>query len=192
MRAVIPHEVEVQPLTAERWPDLEQLFTRCGWSSGCWCMTWRVPRSQFTRQGREGNKHAMRALVDAGEVPGLLAYIVGHAVGWCAVGPREAFPVLGRSPVLKPVDDAAVWSVVCFVIASAFRRQGLSAVMLRAALEYAQAHGARIVEGYPVDRPAHLPAVITPTGAASTFRAAGFREALRRTPDRPIMRYTIE
>jgi GNAT superfamily N-acetyltransferase len=187
-----PHDVEVHPLTAERWPDLERLFARCGWCSGCWCMSWRVPRSQFTRQGGQGNKQALKNIVDSGDVPGLLAYIAGDPAGWCSVGPREVYTVLGRSPVLKPIDDAPVWSIVCFAIASPFRRQGLTAVLLRAAIAYAKAHGARIVEGYPVDRPAGLPPLLTPTGAASTFRAAGFREVLRRTPDRPIMRYTIE
>jgi GNAT superfamily N-acetyltransferase len=155
-------------------------------------MAWRVSRSQFARQGRDGNKHALRALVDAGDVPGLLAYVAGEAAGWCAVGPREVFPVLGRSPVLRPIDDIPVWSVVCFAVASPFRRQGLSAALLRAAIAYAHAHGARFLEGYPVDRPAGEPAILTPTGAASTFRAAGFREVGRRTPDRPILRYTIE
>jgi len=48
------------------------------------------------------------------------------------------------------------------------------------------------VERYPVDPPADSGPLITPTGAASIFRAAGFREVIRRTPDRPIMRYTIE
>jgi hypothetical protein len=48
------------------------------------------------------------------------------------------------------------------------------------------------MEGYPVDPPADSRPLITPTGAASIFRAAGFREVIRRTPDRPIMRYTIE
>ena len=32
----------ISPLTAERWPTLEDLFGRAGASNGCWCMYWRI------------------------------------------------------------------------------------------------------------------------------------------------------
>jgi GNAT superfamily N-acetyltransferase len=97
------------------------------------------------------------------------------------------------------VDDQPVWSVVCFFTARRFRRQGLTVQLLRAAVEYAARHGARIVEGYPVEpKPkggAEKPSVPAPfayTGLASAFRQAGFVEVLRRSETRPIMRYSIQ
>lgn len=184
-------EIEVYPRTPERWSALEQLFTECRECQNCWCMAWRIPRSTFGRQAGGGNRNALHSIVDAGTVPGLLGYKAGHPVGWCAIGPRSMFPVLDRSPILKPVDDTPVWSIVCFYVARRCRRQGLSVWMLRSALAYAAAHGATIVEGYPFDPPGAMRNAWAFTGLASAFRTVGFTEVLRRSAQRPIMRYVL-
>jgi hypothetical protein len=65
--------------------------------------------------------------------------------------------------------------------------------LLRAAIDYAREHGAKIVEGYPIDAKSNnLPPVSSFTGTASAFKEAGFVEVLRRSERRPIMRYAIE
>lgn len=119
-------DVECHPLTPDRFCHLERLFGPRGACGGCWCMWWRLSRSQFAEGKGEGNRLALRRLVEEDEVPGLLAYAQGEPVAWCALGPREAYPALERSRVLKRVDDAAVWSVVCFFVAKPFRRRGLT------------------------------------------------------------------
>jgi len=140
----------------------------------------------------EGNRLAMKALVESGRVPGILAYSGGVPVGWCSVSPREEFGALARSRVLRPVDDAPVWSVVCFFVGKAHRRRGLTVALLRAAVDYAAAHGAAIVEGYPTEpKKADAPAVFLYTGTVSAFRKAGFVEVARRSTSRPIMRYIV-
>lgn len=153
-------------------------------------MWWRIKRSEFEKGQGEGNRLAMQAIVASGEVPGLLAYRAGEPVAWCSVAPREAFPVLDRSPVLKRVDDLPVWSVVCFFFARRYRAKGLSSVLLKAAVDYAVSQGAKIVEGYPIEpKKRDAPAIYAFTGMASTFRKAGFVEVARRSPSRPILRY---
>ena len=127
--------------------------------------------------------------MDSGKVPGLLAYVGGDPIGWCAVAPRTAYPVLQRSRVLKPVDNEPVWSVACFFIARPYRGRGVSVKLLEAAARYARKRGARIVEGYPIEpRRGKVPDVFAWTGLAPAFRKAGFEEVLRRSPTRPIMR----
>jgi GNAT superfamily N-acetyltransferase len=178
-----------RPLTPARWGDLEQLFGANGACGGCWCMWWRLARSEFQRQKGEANKEAFRALLDAGEVPGVLAYEGGRPVGWCAVAPRESYPALGRSRVLKPVDEQPVWSVTCFFVAKDKRRQGLTVRLLRAAVDHVRRQGGRVVEGYPVEPKAGpMPAAFAWTGLAAAFRKAGFVECARRSETRPIMR----
>src|SRR5262245_38185484 len=103
--------LECHPLTAGRWADLEQLFGERGACGGCWCMVWRLPRKQWEAQKGAGNREALRALVEGGEAPGLLGYLDGRPVGWCAVAPRPNYPALARSRVLAPVDEEPVWSV---------------------------------------------------------------------------------
>jgi GNAT superfamily N-acetyltransferase len=152
-------------------------------------MTWRLSSAEFARLKGEGNRRALRALVDSGEPPGLLAYVGDEPAGWCAVAPRDAYPRLDRSRVLARVDDRAVWSVSCFYVAKPFRRSGLSLALLEAAVAHARTRGARIVEGYPVEpRTGAMPDVFAWTGLASTFRSAGFREVARRSASRPILR----
>jgi len=121
--------------------------------------------------------------------PGIIAYAGGEPVGWCAAAPRDSYPVLDRSRVLKRIDDEPVWSVVCFFIAKHFRRRGLTVELLRAAVRHAARRGARIVEGYPVEpRKGAMPDAFAYTGLAAAFRRAGFTEAARRSETRPIMR----
>ena len=84
----------VHPATPERWPDIERLFGPNGACAGCWCMWWRLGRRDFERQKGEGNRAALRRLVESGGVPGLLAYQGGLPVGWCALSPRADLPVL--------------------------------------------------------------------------------------------------
>jgi GNAT superfamily N-acetyltransferase len=184
--------VAFHPLTPERWHDLEALFGERGAYGGCWCMWWRLTRSQFEKQKGEGNKKALKAIVDSGQIPGLLAYAKGEPIAWCSVGPRETYPALERSRVLKRIDDEPVWSIVCFFVAKPFRRHGLMAQLLRAAVDYAREHGAKIVEGYPVEsKGARLSGFEGFTGVVSVFREAGFVEVLRRSEKRPIMRYLV-
>jgi GNAT superfamily N-acetyltransferase len=181
-----------QALTPERWNDLEKLFGERGACGGCWCMWWKMRRSEFhERKGKE-NKKAFKRIVAAGEVPGIIAYSDGEPVGWCALAPREKYPLLENSRTLKRVDDQPVWSVVCFFVAKPFRGQDVTKKLLEAALEYARKQGAKIVEGYPVDpKRKPMPAAFAYTGLESAFRAVGFAEVHRRSDTRPIMRYLL-
>jgi len=191
LNQVSPQDLEFHPLTSERWSDLEMLFGKQGACGGCWCMWWRSTRPQFNKQKGEGNKRALKKIVDSGEVPGIIAYAHDQPVAWCSVAPRESYPALERSRVLKRIDEEPVWSVVCFFVAKHFRGRGVTVPLLRGAVEHAKKHGATIVEGYPVDPKKPMSAAFLFTGVASVFRKAGFVEVLRRSETRPIMRYLV-
>ncbi|MFQ5890859.1 MAG: GNAT family N-acetyltransferase [Gemmatimonadota bacterium] len=177
------------PLTRERWSDFERLFGERGAVGGCWCMWWRLEHSEYEANKGMANRHAMKAIVEAGDPPGILAYSGEEPVGWCAVAPRESYPRLARSRILKPIDDTPVWSVTCLFIDKRFRGRGLSVALLEAACGYVRDRGGRVLEGYPVEpRNPPMPPVFAATGIASAFRAAGFAEVARRSETRPIMR----
>jgi len=187
-----PLKLKFRPLTKARCPDLEKLFGERGACGGCWCMWWRLKRSDFMRQRGEQNRKALKRIVESGEVPGILAYAGGQPIGWCSVSPREVYPALERSRVLKRVDDKPVWSVVCFFVNKRFRRKGLALKLLEAAVEYAAKQGGSIVEGYPIEAGAiRMADAFAYTGLASAFRKAGFAEVLRRSESRPVMRYVV-
>ncbi|HEY0070782.1 MAG TPA: GNAT family N-acetyltransferase [Chloroflexia bacterium] len=189
----VPQGLSTTPLSVENWSDLERLFGVRGACGGCWCAWWLLPRKQYEAQKGEGNKQAMRARVESGEVPGLLGYLDGEPVAWCAVQPREAYPTLERSRTLARVDERLVWSVVCLFVARRHRRRGLSVQMLLGAVEHARREGATIVEGYPVEpRSDSMPDAFAWTGTSAAYRSAGFVEVARRSETRPIMRYFIQ
>jgi GNAT superfamily N-acetyltransferase len=180
--------IEFYPLTPDRWRDLEELFGERGACGGCWCMWWRLSRAEFQKQKGLRNKRAFHQIVKHGPPPGLLGYSNGRPIAWCALAPRESYPTLERSRILKPVDERPVWSVVCLFVAKSFRKSGVSVRMLAAAADYAHKQGARIIEGYPVEPRGPMADVFVYTGLASAFRKAGFDEATRRSKTRPIMR----
>jgi GNAT superfamily N-acetyltransferase len=156
-------------------------------------MWWRLNRAQFMQQRGDANRKALKNIVDAGKLIGILAYAEGEPVGWCAVAPRESYPTLERSRTLKRVDDNPVWSVVCFFVSKQWRKKGVTGQLLQAAVDYVKKQGGKIVEGYPVEpKKARIADPFAFTGIASTFRKAGFTEILRRSETRPIMRYIIK
>jgi GNAT superfamily N-acetyltransferase len=185
-------KLQVHPLTPERWGDLEKLFGPRGACAGCWCMYWRLPRSEFNAGKGDGNREAFRRLVASGRVPGILAYDGDEPVGWCAVEPRQQYPGLGRSRVLRPVDDTPVWSVTCLFVRRDHRRTGVSVELLRGAVGHVRRQGGRVVEGYPVEPASGQTAdAFAYTGLVSAFRRAGFTEVARGSPVRPIMRRKV-
>lgn len=184
----------ITPLVPERWDDFVALFGPRGACGGCWCMAWRLGAREFEAGKRgatagAGNRRAMQRRVQRGPPPGLLAYHDGVPVGWVSVAPRGEFKRLENSRVLKPLDDVAVWSVSCLYLAKGARRQGLSSRLLRAAAEFAFAHGAPAVEGYPViPKQREMPAVFAWTGIEASFQNAGWTRAGAWSPTRPIWR----
>jgi GNAT superfamily N-acetyltransferase len=156
-------------------------------------MWWRITRAEFERNRSPGNKAAMREVVDLGQIPGILAYQNGEPVGWCSIAPRDDFASLNRSPVLRPIDDQPVWSIVCFYVDRKHRGQGLLEALARSAVKYAAQHGARIVEAYPTrPRGKSLSEVSSFMGIPKVLERAGFKQVAQPSEAKLIMRYTIE
>ncbi|NIS82657.1 MAG: GNAT family N-acetyltransferase [Anaerolineales bacterium] len=185
--------MEFHPLTPDRWEDFERLLGKRGAYGGCWCMWWRLKRREFEAQQGNGNKQAMKDIVKSGVVPGILLYRDGEPAGWCSVAPREQYGALERSPVLRRVDDAPVWSIVCFFVGKDHRNQGVARQLIRAAIEYVRSQGGKVIEAYPTQpRTERLPPISSFMGVPSLYAKEGFVEVSRPSPSRVIMRYHFE
>jgi GNAT superfamily N-acetyltransferase len=134
------------------------------------------------------NKLALCELVNRGGVPGLVGYLDGSPAGWISLGPREDYLRLRRSPIMKPVDDAKVWSVVCSYVAKPYRGLGLQRRLLADAIGFARDNGARVLEAYPVDKAERSHDDFMFFGSRSLYERAGFREVARRSPTRVVVR----
>lgn len=185
---------EVRPLTPSTWADLEALFDRPGGSivRGCWCMYYRKSgKVSVSAAAGAGNKEELCSLVDSGVVPGLVGYVDHQPVGWISLGPREDYAKLRRSRIMKPVDDAEVWSIVCTYVAKTYRGQGIQHRLLEAAVRYARDQRVRLLEAYPVDKPERSHDDFMFFGSRSLYERAGFTEVVRRSPTRVVMRKSL-
>ncbi len=185
-------ELKIHPLTADRWSDLEALFGPHGADGGCWCMYWRLSRSQFDAGRGEPNRQAFKKIVEAGKPVGLLAYADGKAVGWLAVAPRDEYPTMDHSRVIKRVDKKKVWSISCFYTLTGYRRKGVTLALIEAAKDFVRKQKGTMLEGYPIiPRSEKVDCGSAYTGILSAYQKAGFKEVARYSATRPIMRFEL-
>lgn len=189
----------VVPANEVRCEDLQAIFGTRGSASGCQCQRYKLqPRESFTSFPVEERAHRLREQTDCGHpegdaTSGLVAYLDGEPVGWCAVEPRTAFtglvrvfrvPWEGRA---EDKTDDSVWAVTCIFTRPGFRRRGVSRALVRAAVDFARDRGARAIEGYPMTtKDAMLEELHV--GTAGVFAEAGFTEVSRPSSRRVVMR----
>ena len=159
-------------------------------------MYYRVSgKGAYTRpsDAQRGLAHdALKNLSTADPPAGLIGYRDGVPVGWVSLGPREDFVKLQNSPTMKPVDDEPVWSIVCLVVPSEYRKQGVAWAMLKGAVAYARKRGVRLIEAYPVDKSKSGAPDAPWFGSLAMFDELGFEEVARRKPARPVVRLHLK
>ena len=170
-------------------------LTGGGDGASCWCRWFLDTRKAFDAASRDERRAALEAeLATTSPSPGLVAMVGDEAAGWVRVGPRTGQPGVLRTRIVRdgssePKEDPAVWAVTCFVVRREHRGAGVAGDLLRAAIAHAAAGGARVVEGYPVDRAVRPSATSSELyhGTVGLFARAGFAETARPTPARPVM-----
>lgn len=188
-----PTKLTIAPLTPKRFADLEAIFNArgCAQARSCWCMAYRRAGPFTPPRGvrrTDANRADFKTLVDEGLPTGVLAYRGKTPVGWLSLSPREHFARLERSPVMRPVDEKPVWSIICFVVPPEHRGQGVAKALLYGAIKYAKEKGATLLEAYPVDRTKRSRDDDMWFGPKSLYDKAGFKEVARRKPQRPVVR----
>ena len=192
-------DVTVVPANEATWDDLQAVFGTSGDASRCWCQRFKMaPGESWRSVGASRLALRLREQTHCGDpgavaTSGLVAYLDGEPVGWCAVEPRTGYPRMlrnnrvpweGRSE--DKLDDG-VWAVTCFVVRKGFRRRGIGSALARAAVDFARGRGARAVEAYPTTTKEALLGELH-VGTHGMFAAAGFAEIGRPTIRRAVMR----
>jgi GNAT superfamily N-acetyltransferase len=189
----------IVPANEATWDDLQAIFGARGDPSRCWCQRFKMaPGESWANVGAAQHALRLRKQTRCGDrasptTAGLVAYLDGEPVGWCAVEPRTAYPRMLRNNRV-PWDgrsedkaDGSVWAVTCFVTRTGFRRRGIATALARAAVEHARKCGARAVEGYPMTTKNALLGELH-VGTHGMFAAAGFAEVSRPSVRRVVMR----
>jgi GNAT superfamily N-acetyltransferase len=191
-------EIDIQPLTTDRFADLAALFNEGGDPKWCWCQYFRKQGLDWSNSTTAGNRSGLESLAARPDLaPGLVGYRDGRVVGWVSLAPREDYERLEKAKLLARVDDKPVWALVCFVVSRKARGQGVASALLGGAIAYAREHGATMLEAYPV---AAERGKVTPAnafhGVQSMYEKAGFsvvetRQWNKTSPVRPIMRLAL-
>lgn len=185
---------ETHPVTPDRFDDFADVINPNRRDNHCWCLSHRCTAGEIAALG-ETREQAMRTLTER-EPQGVVTYRDGEPVGWCSIGPRSGITRLAHSKLIRPVDDLDVWSIICVVVRSGRRRQGVTAAMLEGAVAYAAAHGAPAVEAYPVDPEGRMDLSMAFVGTRSMFERVGFAvvgttDAVASRMPRLVMRRTL-
>lgn len=192
----------VVPANQASWEDLRAVFGNRGVGALCYCQRYKLqPRESFGSFPAEERAMRLRAQTHcddptADATSGLVAYLDGDPVGWCAVEPRNAYAGLlrvYRTPWEGRTEDRAddtVWAVTCLFTRAGFRRRGVSQALALAAVDFARDRGARALEAYPMlTRPGQEIAWDEiHVGTRAVFADAGLHEVSRPSKRRVVMR----
>ena len=191
--------ISIVPANEASWEDLRTIFGTRGQGANCYCQRFKLrPREAFSKFPAEERAFRLRQQTDCGHpesdtTSGLVAYLDGEPVGWCAVEPRSAYeglvrnnrvPWEGRS---EDKTDDSVWAVTCLFTRAGYRRRGVSKALARAAVAFARERGARAIEAYPITTKDVIAEELL-VGTEATFADAGLAEVSRPTLRRVVMR----
>ena len=193
--------ITVIPANRASCEDLMAVFGTRGSAAVCFCQRYKLlPREAFSKFPREERAMRLREQTRCGDpaaagTTGLVAYLDGEPVGWCAVEPRPAYfgllrvyrtPWEGRD---EDRSDLSVWSVTCVLVRAGYRKRRIAYALARGAVDHARAHGARALEAYPMrTETGEVTWDEIHVGAASIFAAAGMVEVSRPGKRRVVMR----
>ena len=191
--------ISVVPASEASWEDLQTVFGTRGAASWCQCQRYKLrPREAFAKFPVEERAHRLRQQTDCGHpgsdsTSGLVAYLNGEPVGWCAVEPRIAYEGLVRNARVpwegreEDKTDGSIWAVTCLFTRAGFRKRGVSRALARAAVDFARERGARAIEAYPMTTKDVIAEELH-VGTEGVLAEAGFAEVSRPTLRRVVMR----
>lgn len=187
---------ETHPVTPDRFDDLADVINPNRRATHCWCLSHRVGAKQIDELGGGSREQAMRTLCEREVPPGVVTYADGTPVGWCNIGARSDIPRLVQSKLIRPVDDVPVWSIVCAVVRSGHRRQGVTQQLIEGAVQWARSQGAPAVEAHPVDPDGRMDLTMAFVGTRAMYERAGFEvigqtDAVASKMPRLVMRRTL-
>ncbi len=193
----------VEQATSVHFDRLAALFEAS--SCGCHCRYWHFSGTKNDWLARlattpDENKMELSAALAAHDdsARGLVAIANGlenkPIVGWMKLAPRAAVPKLRNLPTYRSLDlgdDAGAFSIGCFLVHPAHRKNGVARALVDAAPEIVRAWGGKSIEAYPhrIDRPMYDEEAWM--GPASLFMHAGFEKIAGEDPY-PVLRRNVD
>lgn len=173
-------------VTPSDFAALAALFERD--NSPCYCRYWHFTGTNKEWEARcafEPEKNRAE-LAEYLEGTGVVALDGDAVIGWMKLVPQQTLvKLLARSPY-KGLESPDAFSIGCFLVDPARRRQGVARALVEAAIPIARARGATFLEAYPrVFEGLHD--FEQWTGPNKLFESLGF-EVHRDQPQYPVLR----
>ena len=162
------------PVTENRFDDFADVINPNRRATHCWCLSHRLQAKEITGLGDGSRESAARALARSRGSFGVVTYRDDVPVGWCHIAPRAEISRLDASKLIRAIDDLPVWSIICVVVRSGHRRQGVTQHLIEGAVSYAASRGAPAVESYPVDPTGRMDLTMAFVGTRAMFESCGF------------------
>lgn len=197
---ISPDDLHIVPANEASWADLRAIFGDADYPFRCQCQRFKIRDRDWAGVPQPERADRLRAQThcgdpDAGSTTGLVAYLDGEPVGWCAVEPRTAYPRLLRTRTpwtgrTEDKTDDTVWVVTCFLTRKGFRKRGVTYGLAGATIDFARRRGARALEAYTMitEPGVEITWGELHVGSRNVFADAGFREVSHPSPRRVVMR----
>ncbi|MFX0178263.1 MAG: GNAT family N-acetyltransferase [Candidatus Hodarchaeota archaeon] len=142
--------------------------------SACYCQFYHFKgkRDEWVKRTGKENREAAKKLITLGDMNGFLAYQNGNPIGWCNANLKHIYPVLTQDKDINYSYEGKIASVVCFIIAPEYRKQGVARKLLQFAIDYYKSNKFDFLEAYPrknVQSDAH-----NYKGPLSMYKSEGF------------------
>ena len=162
----------VKELTPSLRDDFLAFFDNVGFAdnpdwSDCYCSLYHFPN-----HGKAESRSEASSFIEENRIHGFLAYDNEKPVGWCNAARRTSYPALHWVFGPGPDKGERVGSIVCFVVASSHRNQGIASHLLDTACKKFSQEGLEHAEAYPVKNPSS--AAYNFPGPLSMYLKAGF------------------
>jgi hypothetical protein len=176
MVKVAVEQLTVRALSPRTWDAYAALAERHnGVWGGCWCTYFHTMANEKTFDAAS-NRALKQRLVEEGRAHAALVFDGELAVGWLQYGtPAELPNIYHRKEYEAGLDRLPDYRMTCFFTDRNYRRQQVSAVALRGALDLIAQAGGGLVEAYPQDTAGKkITASFLYNGTRSLFEQAGF------------------
>jgi GNAT superfamily N-acetyltransferase len=189
-------DYETRPLSSETWDAYAALIERSGGIfGGCWD-TWFHTLTQDKDKERtpESNRALKCRLVEEGRAHAAVVFDGDEAIAWAQYGTPDELPnIHHRKQYLEEADALPDYRITCVFVDRDHRRQGVTEVAIRGALDLIAQAGGGVVEGYPHERPTKkVSSSFLYNGTRPLYERLGFEFVRSKGQKNTVMRRTVE
>lgn len=146
--------IRIEPLSHKNFDDYVALTRHGDDGAPCYCAFWHcASHSAYTamKQQPESLCSFMRQRIDAGFVPGVLAYDDEALVAWVSIARLNTVQWAWKRVAALGEIAGNIAAITCFTLAESARKQGYQRRVAVELLAYGRSEGWSAIEAYPFD-----------------------------------------